>query len=144
MMPSSFTTKLSLRLQILKEKNVISTSEIETTETKFKRLRDLWVKETMHLSSMYAGTKHSAYKEIVSMGEEVLPLIIREMKHKKTGFWFYAICAITRAVPEIPKYARGKMGLVNLLYIAWYEDREEQRSLLRNIINTLEAENKTS
>lgn len=116
------------------------TKEIETLQTKFKRLRDLWNSETMHLFSVSEMAKHPAYLEIISMGKAVLPLIIEDMKYGKSGFWYYAIHVLTGSSPEIPSYARGKIHLLNLLYIAWYEEREDHRAKLKVMINIIVAE----
>ena len=92
----------------------------ELLKEKFERLRVQWVSETMHMSNVHAMTNSPAYREIIEMGYDVVPLIIYDIEERETGFWYYALNELIGESPEIPKYAAGDIRLVNKLYIAWY------------------------
>src|SRR5438128_12282595 len=71
---------------------------IETTKERFNRLARIWKSETQFLSSTVKMAKHPAYQEIISMGDEVVPFILRELE-SKPDHWFNALRAITGAQP---------------------------------------------
>jgi hypothetical protein len=52
------------------------TGAAESTEPRFRRLEARWMAETAHLSSYTAIVGHPAFREIVSMGEAVVPLML--------------------------------------------------------------------
>lgn len=92
--------------------------------------RDLWQKETSHLSSVSQIVEHPAYREIVKMGKEVVPWIIDDIKFHGTTFWWHALREILKDGPIVPEYGRGKLRLINELWLAWYEyhfEREQDR-----------------
>jgi hypothetical protein len=56
--------------------------------------------------------EHAAYREIVSLGRPVVPLIFKELG-RALGFpWFRALHEITGSGPEIPTEVRGKLRAV--------------------------------
>ena len=112
--------------------------EIEQPKTKFLRLRDQWVNDTKYSSSAHVACKHPAYQLIIQMGPQVLPWIIEDIKEENTVFWYDAIYRILGTAPEIPRYAAGRMSLVNQLYVAWWEDREITASILEKEIDVIE------
>src|SRR5947209_7323062 len=83
------------------------TPPAETIEARFHRLADAWEQATGHLSSMKAASDHSAYQEIISLGPEVVPLLLRDLE-KNERHWFIALRAITSANP-VPKSAAGNV-----------------------------------
>ena len=97
--------------------------QFESIEDKFNRLKQVWEHDTSHLSSVTQSVSHPAYKEIARMGRSVVPYIIREMRENRTGAWWsYALHQILGDTgPHIPEYARGRMHLINDMWVAWYE-----------------------
>jgi hypothetical protein len=59
---------------------------------------------------------HPAYKEIIGMGQEVVPLLLAELK-RKPDFWFAALRAITGEDPVPPESA----GRIKEMAQAWVE-----------------------
>jgi hypothetical protein len=88
----------------------------EKLEQRFARLADVWLKETAVLSSPERMMAHPAFQEIVSMGEAVIPCILRVMG-KSEGYWFLALGEITEEQPFPPAIA----GKVELIEQAWFD-----------------------
>lgn len=65
---------------------------------KFEQLTSKWKEETAIFSSIKKKINHPAYQEIIAMGEEVIPLILEELK-REPSHWFYALSVITKADP---------------------------------------------
>src|SRR5437764_11567320 len=78
-----------------------------TRETKFRSLVRRWEKETAHLSSAARMARHPAYQEIIGMGQQVVPLLLAELK-RKPDFWFAALRAVTGEDP-VPPESAGKI-----------------------------------
>lgn len=71
-------------------------------EKKFFTLAEQWRNETGMQSSPTKKLKHPAYQQIISMGEPVLPLILRELERNK-DHWFLALIAIAGENPVSPE-----------------------------------------
>lgn len=63
-------------------------------ERKFRRLAEQWRKDTGHLSVTFKKAMHPAYQQIIGMGEAAIPFILRELRERPTGSWFWALNAI--------------------------------------------------
>ncbi len=110
----------------------------ETIEEKFNRLRAQWLKDTKYLS--FHRTDHPAYMEIMTLGRDVIPYIIADINQNNTTFWWQALEAILGKRPEIPKYAAGRLTLINMLWIAWYEEEMYEWNRLRVVTTVIEKE----
>jgi hypothetical protein len=86
----------------------------ETVEERFRRLEEMWMAEVGHLSSHTAIVNHSAFREIVSMGEAVVPLMLRELA-ERPRLWVWALPEITGANPV----AAGDAGRIAKMTEAW-------------------------
>lgn len=71
-------------------------------EKMFFTLAEQWRNETGMLSSPTKKLKHPAYQQIISMGEPVLPLILRELERNQ-DHWFLALIAIAGENPVSPE-----------------------------------------
>src|SRR5262249_11133153 len=89
----------------------------ETTEQRFERLADLWLAETAYLSSPELTVAHPAFQEILSLGEEAIPFILRRMQRRE-GHWFLALSRITGEKP-FPPSAAGKVRLIEQAWFEW-------------------------
>lgn len=76
----------------------------ETLEGRFRRLATIWHRETAYLSSMTEASSHPAYQEIIRLGPEVVPLLLRDLEAHH-NHWFAALRAITGAEPIPPSAA---------------------------------------
>lgn len=92
----------------------------EPLEERFQRLRQTWLREAGILSSMSAAAEHPAYQEIIRMGREVVPLLLRDMEENDTH-WFIALEKITGAKPYFPGTA-GKIPKLVEAWLAWAKD----------------------
>jgi hypothetical protein len=67
-------------------------------EREFRTLADRWRRETRYVSSVNKTAMHPAYQQIIGMGKEVIPLILRELERTR-GHWLWALFAITKHDP---------------------------------------------
>lgn len=56
---------------------------------------------------------HPAYQQIIGMGEKALPLILRDLRDRPTGHWFWALNAITGEEPTLGESAIVLLGTKN-------------------------------
>jgi hypothetical protein len=79
---------------------------------------------TGHLSSMAASANHPAYQEIIALGSEVVPLLLRDLQENHTH-WFIALRQLTGADP-IPKEAAGNIPKMAQAWIGWAKEHGYQ------------------
>lgn len=89
----------------------------EPLPVRFKRLLMEWRKQTAHLSSIRAKVMVPQYLEIIGMGQAALPLILNELKQKRT-YLFPALRAIT-GIDPVKKEDRGNLKLMANSWIEW-------------------------
>ncbi len=87
------------------------------SDIKFLTLKTKWETETAILSSVIEKATHPAYQEIIGMGEDVISLILSEMK-KKPGHWFWALKSITGEDPVLPEH-RGNIIEMTKAWLNW-------------------------
>lgn len=96
----------------------IDCNQIETIEEKFARLAEKWDNETINYSSLDKIVDHPAYKEIIGMGEVVLPVLFADLR-KQPRHWFIALSRITDAQNVIPRSAAGNLEKMTLAWLSW-------------------------
>jgi len=84
---------------------------------RFNRLVSEWRDQTINLSSIQEMIAHSAYQEIISMGKDVVPLILEEMR-RKPEFLFYALRKLTGENP-VKKADRGNVSAMTQSWLDW-------------------------
>ena len=84
---------------------------------RFTELADQWEQETVLLSNSAQAAAHPAHRQIVSMGEPVVPLILERMR-SQGGHWFHALGEITGAAPVAPG-ARGDIAAMQQAWLDW-------------------------
>lgn len=84
---------------------------------RFTELADQWEQETVLLSDSTQAVAHPAHRQIVSMGEPVVPLILERMR-SQGGHWFQALGEITGAAPVAPG-ARGDVVAMQQAWLDW-------------------------
>ena len=89
--------------------------------TEFDRLADEWKRETAHLSSIDAIAEHRAYRAIIEMGEEALPLILRDLMSAQAP-WFRALRSIAGESPVLPE-DRGNVRAMTAAWLDWGRGR---------------------
>ena len=95
-------------------------TQAETTEQRFRRLASRWRAETAFVSSSAELVDHPAFKDIVSLGEAVVPLLLRELENG-TGHWHRALRRITGDDP-VPESDRGNIEVAVQSWLAWGEE----------------------
>jgi hypothetical protein len=86
-------------------------------EAQFNKLAQRWKKETLAQSSVASITMHPAYLDIIGMGREALPLILRDLQ-KETSHWFIALRAISKTSPVKPEEA-GNLKKMRAAWLKW-------------------------
>jgi len=86
-------------------------------EQAFRQLADEWIADTEFQSSMTRITAHPSYRKIISLGQEVLPLILRELGTRPRP-WFSALHEITGHDPVQP-HERGDMAAMAAAWQRW-------------------------
>lgn len=94
---------------------VITYREALLGET-FRKLADEWRSATAFDSSPDRITRHEAYRAIVDLGEEVAPLILRDLK-RRPELWFAALRELLNVDPVRPE----QRGNVRAMADAWLE-----------------------
>jgi hypothetical protein len=89
-------------------------------ERVFNELFERWHSDTMKYSDPNEITGHLSYYQIVALGEEVLPLLLRELK-RGTGFLFLALRAITRQNPVPPEHMGNRKQMAED-WLQWARD----------------------
>jgi hypothetical protein len=64
---------------------------------------------------------HPAYQQIIGMGKEALPFLIRELE-RNPDHWFWALRAITGEDP-VPAEHRGRVRLMAQDWVKWARKR---------------------
>jgi len=96
----------------------------ETIEERFLRLAAIWHRDTDYLSSMSEASSHSVYQEIIRLGPEVIPLLLRDLEDNHTH-WFAALQSITGAQP-IPRKVAGNIPKMVESWLHWARDNGYQ------------------
>lgn len=87
----------------------------------FQRLLRKWRADTFNVSSLHESFEHEAFKQIVSMGEDAIPLIIDEIKIRPDAI-VAALAIITGADP-VNDEDRGNFNLMAVSWIEWYQNQ---------------------
>lgn len=94
-----------------------SAGGFESVEQRFSRLAQEWRRETEMLSSITQKSTHRAYQNIIGLGRDALPCILRELE-RQPDHWFWALKAIT-GVDPVPVEHRGKLVEMAKDWIDW-------------------------
>jgi hypothetical protein len=88
---------------------------------RFASLKDRWLKETEHLSSITQIVLNPAYQQIIGMGPAALPLIFAELA-ERPHHWFWALNAITGENP-VPAESVGDLDAMREAWFQWARKR---------------------
>ena len=89
----------------------------EKLRARFQRLAAQWRDECQLLSSTTAKAMHPAYQQIIGLGPEALPLILKELS-ERPGHWFWALKSITGEDP-VPPGDGGNIGRMTHVWLNW-------------------------
>ncbi len=88
------------------------------TEVRFHTLANKWKEDTMFSSSIDQIESNHSYREIIKMGEIVLPMILADLKSEDASLWFGALEAISGENP-VPQNHRGFIAKMTNDWLSW-------------------------
>ena len=97
-------------------------------QTEFEQRATKWKRDTAHLSSPSMIAEHRAYQEIIGMGKEAIPLILRDLEETRAP-WFWALNSITGKSPVRPE-DRGDVDTMTAAWLDWGRRLSERVSPL--------------
>lgn len=86
-------------------------------ELRFKRLSKVWKRETVLYSNAKDITRHRAFKQIVGLGKQIIPLVLREYEHDP-GHWDMVLTALADTDP-VPNSCAGDVYQIRHHWLAW-------------------------
>lgn len=93
----------------------------ETLEARFQRLYREWERTSPPTSRIEQLAMHPAYQQIIGLGPDALPLILRELE-RSPNHWFWALRAITGENPVQPEH-RGNLAAMTQDWLSWAKDQ---------------------
>ena len=133
-MMESEQVKFMIKWGCLRDSNILSWTQLSDIlgrqepascepeiERRFNDLAEKWASETAHLSMMSSIVLHSSYQEIIGLGRDVLPLILRRLSIEP-NHWFWALRAISGEDP-VPAADTGKFDAMRQTWIQWGRSR---------------------
>ena len=90
-------------------------------QAEFERRATEWKRDTAHLSSPNMITEHRAYQEIIGMGKDAIPLILRDLEETRAQ-WFWALNSIAGESPVRPE-DRGDVDAMAAAWLDWGKRR---------------------
>ena len=90
-------------------------------ERRFNDLAEEWKYETAHHSMMSSIVLHKSYQEIIGLGRDVLPLILKKLSIE-SNHWFWALRAISGEDP-VPACEVGKLDAMRDAWLKWGHDQ---------------------
>jgi hypothetical protein len=87
----------------------------------FRKLAEKWHAETAAMSSITNMAMHVAYQEIIGLGPDVVPILLRALE-REPDHWFWALRAITRVDP-VPDAARGRLAQMAEHWLNWGKEQ---------------------
>ena len=86
-------------------------------QAKFNKLVSEWKKGRGPTSLIRKMAAHPAYQKIIKMGEDAIPLILKEME-REPDHWFWALVVLTNANP-VSERDRGKLDKMTKAWLDW-------------------------
>jgi predicted DNA-binding antitoxin AbrB/MazE fold protein len=106
------------------EVTVARTEAAETVKERFRQLASAWEQAVAYQSSTTIRNSHPAYREIIALGSEVVPLLLQDLERNHTH-WFCALREITGANP-IPEAAAGNIPKMVEAWLRWARENGYQ------------------
>ena len=93
----------------------------QNLKVRFDELAAVWAGETACYSFKPQIIGHPAYRALLELGPDILPLVIEELRTPSRR-WFYLLRALTGESP-VPPEAAGDVPAMAEAWVAWYELR---------------------
>jgi hypothetical protein len=84
----------------------------------FQVLADQWREDTRFDSSLMHSIAHPAYRAIVQLGQDAVPVLLRQLQQQQPEPWFLALREITGIDPVTPAQ-RGNMRALADAWLHW-------------------------
>lgn len=94
-------------------------------EPRFNELLKQWKSANRSKSLVRDLAMHPAYQQIIGLGKDALPYILRELK-RELDHWFWALEAISGENP-VPKSSLGDMEEMARIWLDWGREHEYVR-----------------
>jgi len=88
---------------------------------RFRELVGIWKAGTAPLSSATEMAIHPAYQQIIGLGRDAVPLLLRELQ-REPDHWFWALKAITGVDPVEPRQ-RGQIREMAEAWLRWAREQ---------------------
>jgi hypothetical protein len=105
----------------LEEATALDPQAAGRTEERFNQVASDWLTATGHLSSIRRKLDHPLYRELVSMGEPAVPLILKAISRRPSRL-VRALADITREDPADRASAENILDVIQA-WITWGRDR---------------------
>jgi hypothetical protein len=92
-----------------------------SAEKRFRELAVIWKRETLYISNVKKKVTHPAYQQILTMGRDVIPYILQDLKIDPAD-WFWALTTITGENP-IQVSDAGDVHRMASAWIKWGTDQ---------------------
>ena len=95
----------------------------ESLECLFERLTDSWIEETWMHSSTSTIMNNNNCKQLIGLGESILPLIFEKYKNNLSMMWDGLLYEILGEAPDIPEKHWGKVFVIREYWIEWGKEK---------------------
>ena len=85
---------------------------------RFQEQADKWERETAFLSATPMIVMHESYQAIMSMGPDVVPILLRDMQ-KTRRHWFWALRHLEPGADPIPSKDHGNVDKMIEAWVEW-------------------------
>jgi hypothetical protein len=89
---------------------------MESLNQRFETLRKRWVAETAVVSDPHEISENKSYREIIGLGQGVLPLILDDLDRTHC-YWFPALRELTKCDPVPPQY-KGNIAAMAEIWLS--------------------------
>ena len=89
----------------------------ESVEQKLRRLEAQWKADTRFLSDANRIIDHPAFRQIIALGKDVVPLLLRDLE-AQASLWVWALPEITGENP-MPASDAGNIRKMSDAWLKW-------------------------
>ena len=84
----------------------------------FQVLAAQWREDTRFESSLMQSITHPAYRAIVQLGQDAVPVLLKQLQQQQLEPWFFALREIT-GVDPVASAQRGNMQAIAGAWLHW-------------------------
>jgi hypothetical protein len=100
----------------------LTPEQYQDVARRFQGLTAQWSAATRYRSNIHALRNHPVCRELVALGEPVVPLILAELERETDVSWFTVLTAITGENPVPPALA-GRVDEMARAWLDWGRQR---------------------